>query len=298
MEHKIEIGKRTGESLACWRVNADAVAPNTVLAPADGILLVVKVGGVSKIKSGTPVTVFGLFNPGKEKKLLGGNKPYGDCEIYAIDQSSSFSAEWGLGGPTAMPCRDPDLNAECKAVAFGEYGYKIENFVAFINSVPFRGDVISRDDIREYLRGETTPVIRSVLAGPVMQKGVEACAANLGALSSRALDEINARLNPKGIRVESFSISRIDYDGEHRAMRERLNDTRIRNAIRKEENAGKRDDIGVEAMEVNEVKVPLIDAMNGNSPREKRETVVCPRCSERNDGSANYCRKCGAKLGE
>ncbi len=152
----IEIRKRSSEEVACWKVDAAKLTPNTVIELESGLMAMLKVDGVLKMLSRSKATVFSVFNPGKEKKMLGGNKPYDKAEIVALDLSSEFTAEWGLAGEMAVPCFDKELNIPATAVAFGEYAYKIENQYDFLNAFSFDEEgEIKRESIREFLRTET-----------------------------------------------------------------------------------------------------------------------------------------------
>ena len=117
---KLVIKKRTSEELACWKVKCDGVYPNTVVEADAGLTILVNADGQNKLTTQRSFTLNSLYNPGHNTKLIGGKKPYATCEIYAIDISTEFKSEWGLAGPSALPCYDAEFEIEAKAVCFGE----------------------------------------------------------------------------------------------------------------------------------------------------------------------------------
>lgn len=294
----LEINGR-GDEIVSWRVDTEDVTPNTTLAPGKGIMLLVKVDGVNKTKSGTPITMYGLFHPGKNNKLIGGNKPYEKCEIVAIDQSKEFSAEWGLGGADAISCNDPLLGIPSELVAFGKYYYKIENYYDFVNAFNVENGVLTRSKVREVLRDKTSNLFKGVLA-PELADGIEKAYARLKDINKRLTKELNNLLNSMGLTVETVMVQRIDFSPEFKLIHTEFNYTIIDNRLKAIRNEGKRDDISVDASFVDSVAVPLIDAQNGtvNQPRQYRADRDSRSDRADRDGKDDfiYCSKCGAKL--
>ena len=305
MGNTIKIGKRSTEEVACWRVKTDTLTPNTeIIIGDDGVTALVTIDGVTRVCTKGKTTVYSMFNPGKQKKLIGGNKNYAEYDVLAIDQSSEFMAEWGLAGSNLISGKDFELDIPCEFVAVGQYRYKIENFVGFARAFALEGGVLTRDDIRESLRTETTAIIKNYLSAKLLAFKFEDCLANLEKYSAAILEEINARLANKGLTVYGFTISRIDYTEQHKIKRQQLHNVKASNAVNKAINEGRRDDISVEEMEAKRVVIPLIHAKNGSYPEKKQEAedhkteeriITCPRCGERNVNN-NYCHKCGEKL--
>ncbi|NCA92881.1 zinc-ribbon domain-containing protein [bacterium] len=302
---KLEIKKRSSEEIVCWHVEGEEITPNTVLESGAGITLLVKAEGKTKVCMKNSTTVYALFNPGKETKLLGGNKPYGDCQIYAIDQTSEFCAEWGLAGADAIPCTDSEYGVDCTAVAFGKYFYKIDNFYNFTNALSCENSgKITRDDVREFLRAETSGVIKGYLSGELAAKGVKACHASISRYAEELTEEINRKLENKGITVYSFVILQLDYDARYKAQRGAINDTKMFVNLKKTANDGSRDDIEVEALKASNVVIPVVRAINDVEKNKKLDGnvntdegfVFCSRCGEKNSKKSNYCQKCGEKL--
>lgn len=300
---KIEIKKRNFEELVCWKICGEDIAPNTVLESENGITLLVNADGKSKVCMKNSTTVFGLFNPGKTTKLIGGSKPYESCEICAIDQTSEFDAEWGLGGVNAIPCQDKEYGVDCSAVAYGNYYYKVDDFFNFYNSVPFGNNgELTKGDIREFLRSETTGIIKNYLASELMKKGVKTCQANISLYSAEIMEEINKHLESKGITVYNFVILKLDYEPRYKAQRAAINDTKMFVNLKKVANDGSRDDISVESEKTSKVIVPLVRAVNDIEHKNKEKTdsgneyVFCSRCGEKNNKPSNFCYKCGEKL--
>lgn len=302
--NKIQIQKRSAEEVACWRVDAEGVCPNTKIETDGGITVVVRVDGKIGIQMKSEATVLSLIEPGKNTKLFGGNKPYDKVEIFAIDQSSEFNAEWGLAGDLAIPCIDKEFGVDAKAVAFGDYFYKIENYNTFINSLPFnkKGE-ITRDGVREFLRGESSGIIKAYLSGELMGKDIRSCQAKLADYCEDLKENINRKLYTKGVTVYNFVISKLSYEPQHEAKRKALGDAKINVAINHVGNTGKLDDLDV-VRKAADIDIDYIRA--NKAPAEpidrapkapaSAEYVYCSRCGERNVKGTNYCGKCGEKL--
>ena len=312
MLEKLVVKKQVSQEIVCWKVDCKGIAPNTILQPDEGITLLITVEGQQKIFMGKSKTLFSLLNPGKETKLFGGGKVYKNCEIYAIDQASEFNAEWGLAGPNVIPCSDvipapggKTYRIDCNAVAFGKYYYKIENYYNFIISVNFDdAGRITRDAIREFLRGQTTPIIKTRISNEIISKGLKGCQANLSIVSEDIKDDINKILISKGMSLKSFVVERVDFAPDYKAKKEQQTHLMIDNSNKVLINSGIRDDIDLAADKVNKLDIPLINATkepaapaNGIGATLAASTVTfCPRCGESNDSSCNYCRRCGEKL--
>ena len=297
---KIEIRKRSSEDIACWKINEANITPNSEIETAGGVTVFLRVNGEMGVHSNGTATVYSILNPGKKTKLFGGNKAYEKVELYAIDQSSEFNAEWGLAGDMAIPCVDKELGVDCTAVAFGNYYYKIENYANFINALPFnkKGE-ISRSEIREFLRNETAGVIKAYLASQITGKDIKSCQADLADYCEELKEKINRQLYSKGLTVYTFVISKLGYDPSHEAVRKTFDGTKLGVKLNKIENVGRMDDIAVERARA-DIALDFIKAeKGGNNNAETKEAtpayVYCSRCGEKNEG-ANYCKKCGEKL--
>lgn len=301
--NKITVLSRAKEEVVCWKEVYTDATPNTELEVGKGLTLIVNIDGQRKLCFKT-TTLHGLLNPGKTTKLFGGNKPYDKVTIYAIDQTSEFSAEWGLGGPNAIACKDKEYDVDCTAVAYGKYFYKVENFFDFTASIFTEDqDKITRDELREFLRDATTGLIKSCLAANIAKFGVEESRANAAKISEELRTSINASVASKGITVYNFSIVNLDYDEKHKADRNAISRAKMDGNITRVKNDTLRDDIDVMAAKVNRVDTPLIYAEQGivgssQASAAPVQIVVCPRCGEKNDSKVNYCSRCGEKLGK
>ena len=300
---KLVIKKRTTEEIACWKVPAEGVCPNTVIESESGITLLINVEGESKMTAKNSVIVNSLVNPGKTTKLFGGKKPYQSCEIYAIDMSTEFKSEWGLAGPGAIPCYDAEFEVDAKAVCFGEFFYNIDDFFAFTKCLPLgEKNEISRDDVREYLRSQTTGVAKSYLAGKLAGRDIKDCQAKLSDYSNDIKDQLNKHFDSKGITIHTFLVSNLDFEPTHKMYRDKLKETKIGVKIKGVENEGRRDDISVDK-ERSEIGIGIIKAIKGtdgdngsDGAKPAAKKIFCSRCGEANDSSVNYCYKCGEKL--
>lgn len=297
----IEINKRSSEEIACWKLDPMEVTPNTTITVQQGVTAVIKINGVTKLLVGGSTLVNSLLNPGKGAKLFGGNKPYESVEIFAVDQSTEFFAEWGLAGNMAVPCYDEENDVHANAVAFGEYRYRIDNFVNFIGSMTFDKDnSITRSEIREFLRATSAGVIKSYLSAALAENSIRECQANVGEISADIKDAINKVLDSKGLTVYDFVILKISYDKNHEAVIGKIDNAKIGVKVKKIENDGSLDDVKV-AKAASEVDIGIINALN-NKPQQPKvvaasevRVVYCSRCGEKNEGG-NYCSKCGEKL--
>lgn len=309
MDKRIEIKKRSSEGVVVWRVEAADVTPNTVIAPERGITLVITADGTTKVLARENL-MNSLFNPGKKKKLIGGNKPYKHCEIYAVDQSSSFEAEWGLGGPTAIPCCDSEIGVDCTAVAFGTYTYTIGDSLGFRTAMQLdKHGVITREEIREFLRSETTGLIRAHISAQIGGKDWKSWPTDYTDMLAILKKEINKQLDSKGLEVTNVSIMKLSYDAKQQAVRERVGAVKAEVYIKKIENSGKRDDVDVATGYVSGVVVPIINAEKGIAPGagtakkndasksdDAPKTIRCPRCDTENPVGAIYCSRCSQRL--
>ena len=297
---KIVVKKRVGEELAYWKVACEGAYPNTVVETDMGITVILKVEGENKITTQNKFTINSLLNPGHNTKLIGGKKPYSSIEMYAIDMSSEFKSEWGLAGFSAVPCYDAEFGVEAKAVCFGEFFYKIDDFFSFLRWLPLgEKDAISRDDIREFLRAQTTGIVKSHLVSLLANKDIKLCQTKLLSIAEDIKEELNRLFDSKGITVQTFGVSSLDYEPAHKANREVLNSAKMGVKVNSVVNEGKRDDISV-AKAKSEVDIGYINAINGNNATaEKKEEgakIRCSRCGEPNDANINYCYKCGEPL--
>jgi membrane protease subunit (stomatin/prohibitin family) len=293
----IEINKRSSEEIACWKVEVGELTPNTQIVVQQGVTAVIKINGQTKLLVGGSALANSLMNPGKGAKLFGGNKPYESVEIFAIDQSSEFFAEWGLAGNMAIPCYDAENDVHASAVAFGEYRYKIDNFVNFIGSMTFDKDnTITRSEIREFLRATSAGVIKSYLSAALAEMSVRECQANVGEIATDIKEAINKALDAKGLTVYEFVILKISYDKAHEAVLGVIDGAKLGVKVKKIENDGRLDDVKVDKA-ASEVEIGLIMANKGAAPAEpkEKEYVFCSRCGHKNE-LGNYCSKCGEKL--
>lgn len=305
MANIIEIKKR-GSEIACWKVEAEAVTPNTVVSMDNGLTALIKINGETLLLMGNEgdKTINSLLHPGKNTKLFGGNKPYENVEIFAIDQSTEFFAEWGLAGNMAIPAFDPDNDVECNVVAFGKYFYKVGSFTNFVNSFTMENGVITREAIREFLRAETAGIIKSYLSGKLTSFGLRTCQTKLPDIQSALTDYINKSLDSKGLTLYNLVILKLSYDPKHEAAIAAIKDAKLDVRVKQITNVGRRDDISVRKDDV-DVDISLIRAKgdaargashdNNNGTQGGGNVIFCPRCGERNVDS-NYCCKCGEKL--
>lgn len=283
---KLIIRKR--KEVACFKVMADAVCPNTEIEIDDGLVLVIRVEGEEKMSAKRSFVMNSLINPGKAAKLFGGKKPYSSCEIYAIDTLTEFNSEWGFGGPTAIPCYDADFEVEAKAVCFGEFTYRIDDYFAFVRALPLdEKDEFSRADVREYFRNITVNVVRPYLVGKLAGKNLPDAQSEIQKYSDSIKDRLNDEFDLKGITVNNFAISRLEYENSHIANREALRNAKIDVKIKGVVNEGKRDDISVNRAE---------NEANAIGSGAQAASVRCPRCGEMNSASANYCTRCSEPL--
>lgn len=299
MSNVIEIKNRSNEEIECWKVDVK-LTPNTVIETDGKVTVLVKVDGKYRVQTQTSATVFGLFNPGKTNKMFGGNKEYEKSEMYVVDQSSEYVAEWALVKQNALKTIDPDFDVEASVITTGEYRYKIVNFYNFVSTLPLNdAGEISRDEIREYLRQETTGIIKNKLAPLLLGTTLNDCMSNLAKYSEKIKKEINVILDSKGIELETFNVNKIIYTPEHEKYREELKKAKVDNVIGAVKNDGRRDDISVDKEQalVDNIRKSGV-VKEGDKPKEKEEEkawIVCPRCGEKNQG-VNYCGKCGEKL--
>ncbi len=318
----VSILKRNSEDVACWRVSFDALTPNTVIDNASRLALIVKVNGQSKFSAQSSFTVHSLFHPGKDTKLLGGNKPYDSAEIIAIDFDSEFSAEWGVAGPNAIPTYDRENDAECKVIAFGAYFYKIDDYYSFFLSVPMSKDgKITRDDIREYMRAETTGIIKAHLTDALSIDDLKFCQKRLEQYSKDIVRKLNERLTNRGITVYNFVIHKMSYDKAYEEKRNLISEAKMEAKLNSIGNEMRLDDLRVEKakadLEISYMKAaneltapqapepapaPIPEPTPAPAPapapapkQEEPATIYCPRCGTSNQ-DALYCRKCGERL--
>ena len=301
---KLKITRKNG--VALFKVPCDGICPNTVVDTDRGLFLLINAEGQRKTSAKSSFTVHSLLNPGKTTKLIGGKKPYSDCEIIAVDFESDFACQWGLGGPTALNCFDFEFKVDAKASAFGEYDFKIDDIFAFVSNFSLsEKPEITPADVREHFRTQAIGVIQSYLASKVMGRDMRECQSKVGDYANEICENLNDKFKRQGVEIKGLVISKLEYDPAHMAQRERLKEARIQNTINSVQNDGKRDDISVSDAQAT-VDIRYIDALNGNngnrssngnnSANKPEKTVKCPRCGEMNYSGANYCAKCGEAL--
>ena len=300
----IEIAKRASDKLnaiACWRVNAEGAAPNTEINNSARLTLIITIDGkrLPPVSSNS-FTLFSLTNPGKKTKLLGGSKEYDKVEIVAIDQSTEFVAEWGFGGPTAIPVIDRKLGGvECTAVAFGFYNFEITDYFSFFSTIAFNDDgEIPRAAIRDFVRDEVSGIIQSSLAAELAKADLDVCRGKMNEYGRDIMRIMNKNLESKGITVKNFTFKRLDYDPAHLEVRKGFDDAKLDVERKKITNEGNRDDISVQDAAA-DVQVKLIDAHGRAGKNIDKEiplqVIFCPRCGTKNEDS-RFCKKCGEKL--
>lgn len=307
----ITIKPRRNEEVICWKVDATDAAPNTQIEIEGKMTAIISIDGEMHVQMGGTKSIFSHFNPGKTRKMIGGNKPYKKIQIYALDQSNEFLAEWGLAGDTAMPCHDRELDVDCNAVAFGTYAYRVENFINFVNTCLTGDDAeLTRDDLREMLRGEVAAIAKSVLTQKLAIGDIRACSMHLTEFADEIKEQINKRLDSKGMTVYSFVIEKLDYDNQHKMIKGVFTGAELDLKLGKIKKEGALDDLDVEskATEIGNTRIRAIKGTDSAAAKaaalpEKKaadalpaaHTIVCPRCGESNTNS-NYCNKCGEKL--
>lgn len=296
---KLVVKKR--DNIACWKVDAEGVCPNTSIELAGGITLLIKQGGKTAISSRSDVTFCSLFNPGKTTKLIGGKKPYDSCEVYAIDTSTDFQSEWGLAAGHAMKCKDPEFDVDANAIARGTYHYTIKDYFAFLNTFSFdKQTYYTRENVRDTFRDRTVNVVEPYLSSEVSAHGVDYANAHKGQYIEDIKFLLSRDLANSGLQVATFGIEKIDYEPAHLAHRETLKKAKIGVTIKGVVNDGRRDDISVDK-EASEIDIGIINALKGNGKKsddKEKDTkkVFCSRCGEANTSSDNYCCRCGEKL--
>lgn len=308
---KLEI-KRASSDLICWKVDAANITPNTLIVPDTGLNAIIKLDG-EEFTTMAPCTVYSLVKPGKQKKLFGGKSSYDNCEIYAVDVKGEFSAEWGLGGDSAIPFKDDELDVDCYLVAYGSYSFKISNYITLLNSVPRNEGRLRRVDIREFLRAKTTGVIRSYLQSQVSGRDLTTAQRNCRQYEEFIMEELRNVLLQNGLIPLSFSIQSIDYAPEHLRKRTAIGNAKVQRTLTGIEADTAKIVINVEGTHVQEVEAPRADVYKTikqadasvqspvvrdahDSRPERKFTVICPRCGTENDAAANYCARCGESL--
>ena len=291
--------------VTCWKVDTDGVCPNTVITLDDGITLIIKLDAESTVCARSGVVLYSLFNPGKKFKLFGGQKPYENCEIYAVDTANDFSCEWALAGAAALACTDPEFGVDAKAIARGVYQHRIRDYLQFVRNFSFDiSSDVTREDVREYFRDVAAKTASTYLAPKVFSLGVNGVQMHTAEYTEDLKYILNRNLAEKGVEIVSFAIDAIDYEPSHKEHREELKQAKIDVTIKSVVNDGRRDDISVDK-DASEVGIGIIHALNGTrvAKEKKADTAekaktVCPRCAEPNDADANYCIRCGEKLGK
>ena len=300
----LEITKRAADkmkAIACWRIQAEGAAPNTVIDNASGLTLVIKLDGQPMVPTtAKSFTLFSLTNPGKTTKLIGGTKPYSSVEIVAIDQNTEFIAEWGFGGPTAIRVIDRKLGGvECSVVAHGFYHYGVTDFYSFFKTIPFNeAGEITRAAVRDFLREEVDGIIQSTLSAELALADLDVCRARKVEYSRDIVYGMNKRLESKGLTINSFEFKHLEYDPAHLEVRKSFDTAKLDVERTKITNVGKRDDISVQDAAA-DVQVKLIDAHGRAGKAIDKEiptdTIFCPRCGTKNS-DARFCKKCGETI--
>lgn len=320
---EIKVEKRFRDEIVCWKVSAVGASPNTVLKPDVGITLIVKAeGGVQTLMGGKVSTIYGLFNK-NDKKIIGGNKPYPSesISIDAVDQNSFFDAEWGLAGPNAVKCFDPDFGVDCTAIARGKYKFVIDNYYSFVSSMPYADNgVITKSSVRDYLRTEASAVILSRIAALAASCDMIEAQTKILACAEEIKSDLNKRFVANGLTIMDFVIDCFDYSPEHTRNRARLNSAKMSTEITINENRGRFSDADVLKKNV-DAMMPFYLAQNPESKivyktngktfsTDERDNdcddkkrgnadnyvVYCSECGTKHKKGTNFCSKCGAKL--
>lgn len=308
---EIKVEKRVRDDIVSWKIPVDGITPNTVLNPVPGITLLVRMGNSAQtLMGGKKSTIYGLFNQ-RESKLFGGNKPYpkDTLSISAIDQNSFFDAEWGLAGPNAVKCFDPDLKVDCSAIARGKYRFIIDNFYSFVSNMPTdESGVVTKAAVREYFRAESNAVILSKIADLASSCDMVRAQTKLQDFSEQIKRNLNERFISSGLTVSDFVIEAFDYAPSHKLKREAFQDVQVNTEIKKHINEGRASDVEILRKEV-EAIVPYHLAQNpqskivfgksykgGDASASSKNSTICPRCRTENDANANFCSKCGESL--
>lgn len=294
MNKIVKIEKQNIEEIVAWKVDATGVAPKTkILIKDPGLIAVVKIDGKTRVAKSGETDLYKLFG----KPQFGhGKDPYEDIVIYAVNQANEFTAEWGLAGPNALPCFDPDLHIDAKAMVIGTYTYTVSDYYAFVNSVVDEDGYVRRSSLREKLRSRVAGAARAVIAGELARSGVAKCQTMYGVLCEDLVQRFNNELGGIGLTVTAVNIINLDYTPDHKAEREKMNAAKSGVVIKKIENEGKLDDAAVLKAH-NEAEAVLIYAQaKADQAKNGGKMIVCPRCKELNNANANYCSKCHEQL--
>lgn len=303
----LTINKRASEQVVCWKIEDNTITPKTFLEIEKGLTIVVEADGNRSIQHASS-TMNEIFF-GKKPSLFGGNRPYKSCTIFVLDQSNEFFGEWGIGENAAINCFDKKYGVDAKAIAFGHYNYKVIDYYAFMSSMFEKNkNELTRDEIREKLRGTFTGEIKSVLSSQIAKYGVEGVQAKIGEVSELIIESLKGHALLKGMEITAMTIGNINYTKAHILEREKIDRLRMKKHEHDIGNEMKRSDLELEIERTQKIEVPVINAKKPESivkpfpnkiiieKTERTEKIYCSKCGAEHSATDSFCNKCGNPL--
>ncbi len=257
---------------------------NTEIVIADGIEAYVVCDGASYSAMSGTHTLGSIFNPKKEKRLIGGSKEV-DCVMYALDKASSFNALWGIG---ISHYKDKGTGVILRLQANGSYRFEIrsiENFVKLTRGTS-KG-ALSDQIVKELVEDKVHEIIKSKLESELSKSSILEIQGRFTEISADTMKILNEFMRPYGIKVLELIIGMIRIHPDDIGVIDAIQSQQTKTAIAKIGNEVKRDQLQMQAE---------YEVATGTKESGEKKVIVCAKCLAENDGRASFCSNCGEKL--
>lgn len=243
----------------------------------------------------------------------GFNSPF-KAEVYFVNTHLFLDQKWGTSNPVMM--RDTEFGM-IRLRAFGNYSFRVSEPVTFLKEVFGTSAYMTVDGVN----GQIKRILVSGLSDALAQSKIPALdlAANYDELSQYALKILAPRIEPFGLKLETFLIENISLPDEVEKAIDRRTSMGVAGnlqqytqyqtaeAIRESANnpggaAGMGAGLGVGAIMSQVMQAaqqaasaPAAAPAAQENAASAADVKFCPECGTRLPRSAKFCVECGTK---
>lgn len=140
---------------------------------------------------------------------FGGDSPF-TAEVWFVNGISKLDMPWGT--PQPIQIEDPKYKIIVPVRAHGQYGLRVSNPRAFLETLVGNMQSFTTDKIDQYYKGRIITCLNAIIAQQIIEKQVSVLDINtqLMTLSSECNDLLNQQLAKYGVEVIEFSIMSIN----------------------------------------------------------------------------------------
>lgn len=205
----------------------------TVSVPATGEAICCKGGRYFRLRSNNDYTI-------NEKKvgLFGKKIDKDQYRVCFVDTNSLITGKFGGSVEVEDPqCTSVNTSIIARVQYNGKYNLKIEDSIAFVESGLLQGkDVFSQKDLLDKLRPMLNDIICTEICKTALACGFGKIGEHIDKMGLNVTDEINKRLEGKGIRIDNVHFAHCAPDEEHKDMKNVAGETIYAAKVAKEKD--------------------------------------------------------------